>query len=135
MGASTTIIKDPYFTFDSVDYSAQVKEIQLNFSLDEIEATASGDTAHVFVPGLEKYQIQVKALRNTALDAALWAAKGLLKACAFRRSTGAKAAGNPEYSLTSAFVSNYPVLGGPVGAADEITITLVANSAMARATA
>lgn len=131
MTASVTVIKDPYFMFDDVDYSAQIKELSLPFSLDEIESTCSGDGCHVYVPGLEKFSMEAKGFRNNALDAAMWGAKGLVKTAKFRKSTAAKGPTNPEYSA-SVFVNSYPFFGGGVGAADEVSIGMSANTALGR---
>lgn len=135
MGASVTVIQKPYFALNSVDYSAQVKELALPFSIDEIESTASGDTAHVSVPGLVKFSMSVKAFRSLTMDNNLWAllAAGTIVTCEFRKSTDAVSASNPKYTA-SVFVSAYPLFGGGIGAADEVEITLSANAMLQRAT-
>jgi len=79
----------------------QVSEIQLNFALDEIESTASGDSCHVFVPGLEKPTASAKMFKNYgagSVDEMLWNTRGQLVplSCAQARGQGVS---NPEFTF------------------------------------
>jgi hypothetical protein len=137
MSATGVVLVDPFFSFDGVDLSAQCREIQLNFSLDELEKTASGDGSHCFIAGIEKPACQVRLVRNYgtgSVDATLWAAKGETTNVIIRRAVATKGASNPEYTFT-AFASNFPLLSGAVGTLEEITVTLSFGSAVARAIA
>lgn len=131
MPATVTVITKPYLTINAVDYSAQVKELSLPFSLDEIDALASGDTSHVSVPGLEKFSAEAKAFRSATMDTNFWGIKGTTVTIVIRRKTDAKGADNPEYSFTG-YISSYPWVGGAVGAAEEVSIGMSNSSALSR---
>ena len=137
MTATVEVIKDPFFSFNGVDLSDQCGEVALNFSLDELESTASGDDSHVSVPGLEKPSGTVKLFRNYgagSVEATLWAAKGTIVPVIIRRKRAVKAVDNPEFTF-NAFVSQQPVIGGAVGALDECQVSLAFNTKITRATA
>lgn len=134
MTAVVEVIKDPYFMINSVDLTAQCQEVALNFSIDEVETTASGDGCHVYIPGLEKPSASVKLLKNYgtgSVDATLWAAKGSLVAVKMRRKQAAKGASNPEYTFTG-FIGNVPLISGGVGQAEECNVNLVLNTIISR---
>lgn len=144
MPATASVILNPFFTYNGVDLTAQVKEISLPFSVDELEKTASGDATHLKIPGLENYSITVTFYRSFgagSVDASLWAAKeaekppsGVASAFAFRRKNAAVAVDNPTYSAT-AFIQSYPITQGQVGTEDTFQVTFMAATTLARATA
>lgn len=133
MSATVTVIQSPYFVYDGLSLTGQVEELTLPFSIDEIEATASGDGAHVFVPGLEKASASVKLFRTIAIDNKMWATKGTSVTIALRKANAARSATNPEYGAT-AFFNSYPLLAGKVGDPDKVEIALSMGSQLSRTT-
>ena len=136
MSATTEVIKDPYFSFNSVNLTGQVQEVALNFSLDEHEKTASGDTSHVTAPGLEKPTCTVRMLANYgagSVDETLFSTKGQVVPVVIRRKQASKGADNPEYTF-NAFASAWPLVAGAVGALAMIQVTLSLATAVTRQT-
>ncbi len=136
MTATVEVIKDPFLSINGVDLSDQVSEITLNFALDEIESTASGDTCHVYVPGLEKPTASAKMFRNYgagSVDEVLWNARGTVVAFVMRRKQAAKGTDNPEFTFQG-FVGTIPLMSGAVGTAEEVTVNIGINTPIQRAT-
>jgi hypothetical protein len=134
MAATTTILTSPYFSFNSVDLTAQVQKVEFNFSLDELEKTASGDTSHLFVPGLEKPTCSVTFYKNYgagSVDATLWAAKGTAVTVIVAPAGSTEGASNPKYTFT-AFASGFPLISGQVGQMEMCTVNLSMGSTISR---
>jgi hypothetical protein len=125
MTATASVVRDPAFSFNGVDLTGQVESVKLPFSLDEVEKTASGNSSHVFMPGLAKFSFEVNLFTTYgtgSIDELLWNTKGTAATVVFSPHTGAASADNPHYSCT-AFVSKMPILEGSVGKADMKTMT------------
>jgi hypothetical protein len=136
MTATVEVIKDPFLSVDGTDISDQVSEIQLNFALDEIESTASGDSCHVFVPGLEKPTASAKMFKNYgagSVDELLWNTRGQLVPFVMRRKRAAKGVSNPEFAFEG-FMGQIPLISGAVGTAEELTINIGINTPIQRST-
>ncbi len=136
MTATVEVIKDPYFEVAGVDLSDQTSEIQLNFAIDEIETTASGDGCHVYVPGLEKPTASAKMFKNYgagSVDETLWNNRGQLVAFKMRRKRAAKAIDNPEFTFQG-FMGQIPLVSGAVGTVEECTINIGINTPITRST-
>ena len=78
MAATTHTVTSPYFVFNEVVYTAQVQEIRLPFSRDELDATASSQTSitRVKVPGLENWTLTAVMFRTegaSSIASSLWA--------------------------------------------------------------
>ncbi len=136
MTATVEVIKDPFFSMDGTDLSDQCSEVQLNFALDELETTASGDGCHVYVPGLEKPTASCKLFKNYgagSVDEVLWGARGELVPIIIRRKRAAKGADNPEFTFTG-FLGQIPLISGAVGTVEECTINIGINTPISRST-
>ena len=59
------------FKLNSVDLSDHVTAFTLNRSVDQVEVTAMGDTAHKFVAGLASDTLTVSFLNDTAVGSVL----------------------------------------------------------------
>ena len=59
------------FKLNTVDLSDHVTSFTLNRSVDQVEVTAMGDTAHKFVAGLASDTLTVSFLNDTAVGSVL----------------------------------------------------------------
>jgi hypothetical protein len=119
------------FKIATVNLSDHVTAFQLNRTVDPIEVTAMGDTAHKFTAGLAADTITVTFLNDTAAGsvlATLQSAFGSTVAFqAIQDSSAAVSATNLLYSGTI-FVDNLTDINGAVGDEGMIDITFTCNS-------
>jgi hypothetical protein len=119
------------FKVATINLSDHVTAFSLARSVDSLEVTAMGDTAHKFVAGLSADTITVSFLNDTAsanVLATLQAAYGTTVAWqAVQDSSAAISATNQLYSGTI-FVDNLTDINGAVGDEGMIDITFTCNS-------
>jgi hypothetical protein len=124
------------FKIATVNLSDHVTAFQLNRTVDSLEVTAMGDTAHKFVAGLAADTITVTFLNDTAANnvlATLQSAFGSTVAFqAIQDSSTAVSETNLLYSGTI-FVDNLTDINGAVGDEAMIDITFTCNSKTAYA--
>jgi hypothetical protein len=119
------------FKIATVNLSDHVTAFTLNRTVDSLEVTAMGDTAHKFVAGLAADTITVTFLNDRAANnvlATLQSAFGSTVAFqAIQVSDEAVSATNLLYSGTI-FVDNLTDINGAVGDEAMIDITFTCNS-------
>ena len=124
------------FKIATVNLSDHVTAFQLNRTVDSLEVTAMGDTAHKFVAGLAADTITVTFLNDTAANnvlATLQSAFGSTVAFqAIQDSSAGVSTTNLLYSGTI-FVDNLTDINGAVGDEAMIDITFTCNSKTAYA--
>jgi hypothetical protein len=124
------------FKVATVNLSDHVTNFQLNRTVDSLEVTAMGDTAHKFVAGLAADTITVTFLNDTAANsvlATLQSAFGSTVAFqAIQVTDAAVSATNLLYSGTI-FVDNLTDINGATGDEATIDITFTCNSKTAYA--
>jgi hypothetical protein len=124
------------FKVATVNLSDHVTAFQLNRTVDALEVSAMGDTAHKFVAGLAADTITVTFLNDTAAGsvlATLQAAFGSTVAFqAIQDSSAVVSATNLLYSGTI-FVDNLTDINGATGDEAMIDITFTCNSKTAYA--
>ena len=116
---------------NNVDLSDHVTSVTLNYTADELEVTAMGDTAHKFVTGLEAGSLTVSFLNDTAAANVLATLNGAfgttVAAKLLQDKAGAVAATNPLYSF-DILVNNLTPINGAVGDIGTQDITFTLNS-------
>ena len=121
---------DVQVTLNSVDLTDHVTSATINRVFDELEVTAMGDQAHVFVKGLEASTIVLDFLNDTATSnvlQTLQAAWGTTVALTLKQTSGATSATNPLYS-TTVLLNNTTYINGAVGDISTQSITFTCNS-------
>ena len=143
MAATTHTVLSPYFVYNDVVLTAQVSEIRLPFSRDELDATASSLTGitRIKIPGLENWSLTAVMFRTegaTSVASSLWAAKeaelvagGTPCTWSFRYTNTTQGATNPTYA-GSAYISSMNVVAGAVGAPDMVEVTFMAAADLTR---
>ena len=117
-------------TLNSVDLSDHVTSATINRSFDELEVTAMGDTAHMFVKGLEASTFTLDFLNDTATSEVLQtlqAAWGTTVPLTLKQTSAGISATNPEYQ-TTILVNNTTEINGAVGDISTQSITFTCNS-------
>ena len=121
---------DVQVTLNAVDLTDHVTSATINRVFDELEVTAMGDEAHVFVKGLEASTIVLDFLNDTATSnvlQTLQAAWGTTVALTLKQTSGATSATNPLYS-TTVLLNNTTDINGAVGDISTQSITFTCNS-------
>ena len=125
------------FKIATVNLSDHVTNFQLNRTVDAIEVSAMGDTAHKFVAGLAADTITVTFLNDTATGSVLQTLQNAFGSTvafqAIQDSSAAVSATNVLYSGTI-FVDNLTDINGAVSDEAMIDITFTCNSKTAYAT-
>jgi hypothetical protein len=141
----TRVVLNPHLTYNGTEWTEQLISLELPFSREELEATASGDGTRVKVPGLEVWTCTAVCHRNIATGAAgveslAWIAKEEEKppalsasAFIFAFADGAVSVTNPFYTST-AYIKDIQIATGAVGALDTMTVTFMAAGTMVRST-
>jgi hypothetical protein len=119
------------FKLNTVDLSDHVTAFTLNRSVDQVEVTAMGDTAHKFVAGLASDTLTVSFLNDTAVGsvlATLQAAYGTTVAWSALQVKGTAVSATNNLYTGTILIDNITDINGAV--ADEATmdITFTCNS-------
>jgi hypothetical protein len=122
----TMVYTNAYVSINSVDVSAHVKSITLNYEAELLDDTVMGTAGtRSNFPGLKNWSLEVNFLQDYdagSVDATLFA---LVGAAAFpvavRAVNSAISTSNPEYQ-GPAVVESYPPLTGEVGALATATV-------------
>lgn len=127
---------DVFLSLGGTTISDHVTSVQLNQSIETIDKTAMGDSTRVFRAGLDGWTMEVEVHGDFAageLDAIYAAASNNELAVVLRPTSSAKGTTNPEYTGTGLVTSWTPLMGS-VGDGAKSTMSLVANTALTRAT-
>jgi hypothetical protein len=118
---------------NAIDLSDHVTSVTLNYTADELEVTAMGDTAHKFVKGLESGTLTVSFLNDTAASNVLATLNGAfgttVAAKLIQEKATAVGATNPLYTF-DILVNNLTPINGGVGDIGTQDITFTLNSAV-----
>ncbi len=112
------VLTDASVTINSVNLSAYVTSVTLNYERDTIETTAMGATGHVFTGGL--YNISCDITFNQDFAASQVAATldpliGTPTTVAIKPTSAATSASNPLYTISNATLTGTQPVAGSVG--------------------
>ena len=123
--ATSTYLSNPVVTVNSVDLSDQCTGATVNINVDQLEATAFGDTARKYVAGLGSSSITLDFYASFAATetwASLNALVGTSTTVIVQPASGAESATNPKMTLTGTFLATLPVVNS-LGALGTISVT------------
>jgi len=130
------VIKDAGLVINSVDLSAQIQQVTLNYQANNEDVTAMGDDALVRLSSLIDWSIDVTFFNDFSsgsVDDTLFPLVGG-SAVAIKLivdSTASVAAGNPMWT-GNVIVQSYPPLGQSVGDAATTSVSLMSSGALTR---
>jgi hypothetical protein len=133
------VMQNCFFSFNGVNLSGYLREIELSYEVDEKDASVLGDTTMKSFPGMKKWRVKAKMLQSFAvgeIDDGMFALIGdtVSKALILRPLNSAKSATNPEFT-GSGYLVKYPPIAGGVGDLHEVDIEIASASDLVRATA
>lgn len=128
-----------FLSVNGVNLSNRLRECRMNLQRDAIDATASGDLAHVSLGGLTNAQLTARFIQDYAVGSVHRTLNPLVGSAGFTviyRKDGTTAASptNPSYTFT-AVLEGYNPFGGSQGQLMENSVTFRAAGAVVRAEA
>lgn len=122
---------------NSVDLSAFVTGVRINYSAEMLDETQMGDTTRVNKGGLKNWSMEIDFTQDFAAsspDVSLFSLVGSTFTITVRPVKGtAVGATNPNYTGTG-ILESYPPLGNSVGELATTTIVVQSAGALSRAT-
>lgn len=109
--ATSTLLSNPVVTIGAVDMSDQCRSATFTQHIDELEATAFGDTARKYVGGLGDHSVELELYMSYAASETYATLKDLVGTTTnviVKPASGADSATNPGFTLTGAFLSELP---------------------------
>ena len=121
-----TYLQNPTITVNSVALTGQCSSATLNRSVDALEATAFGDTAHKYVGGLQMNEVTLTLYNSFAATetyATLSGLVGTTTTIKLKPSSAATSATNPEFTITGAYLETLPIIDGSYGELSTVDVT------------
>jgi len=135
---ATLALTDAVVTVNAKDLSPDGVKVDLDFSAEQLEDTAFGDTTKSRIGGLfdwgGTFEFNQDFAVTPAPDVDLFAVVGTVVAIAVKPTSGATSATNPDYQ-GNALITNYKVFGQGVGEKAMAVATFVAAGNLTRAVA
>jgi len=139
MPASVKVVKSQYLSINSVDLSAQCKEINVTYDAEELDKAASGDGTKITHPGLKNWRITAKLFQKFGagqVDATLFPLVGSETAFPVEVRLDTAVAGGTNPKLTgSGYLFKYPPFAAAHGQIAMVDIEIGAASDLVRAEA
>ena len=133
---ATFVATDYSVVVNSVDLSDHVRQVTLDYGVEEQDDTVMGDTTRSAAGGLKTWGISIEFLQNFAaseVDATLFSLVGTTTTITLQPTSAAVSATNPSFSGT-ALITAYGPMASSVGDQAAVTMTAVAAGALTRAT-
>jgi hypothetical protein len=123
------VFTDAFLTVNTVNLSAYVTSISVNYEKDSVEVTAMGATGHVMTGGLQNLSVTIELnndmATNTVLDT-LYANVGTGTTQLIISNT--TTAGTQKFTCVSMFLGASTPVNGAVGELSKQSITLTGGS-------
>lgn len=125
------VLKDAALTVNSVNLSAYVTSITLNYETDSVEVTAMGASGHKFTGGLQNISLDVTLNQDFAASqvaATLDALIGSTTTVVVKPTSAAVGATNPSYTISDAFLAATQPVAGSVGDLASMSVTFTGGT-------
>lgn len=125
------VLKDAALTVNSVNLSAYVTSITLNYETDSVEVTAMGASGHKFTGGLQNISLDVTLNQDFAASqvaATLDALIGTTTTVVVKPTSAAVGATNPSYTISDAFLAATQPVAGSVGDLASMSVTFTGGT-------
>ena len=137
MTATAFVLLDVDVTINSVDLSAWATSATISLTVDEHETTAFGSTYKSRIGGLKDYKLDIEFNADfgaSAIDQTLYPLVGTVVPFTIKKSSGANATTNPQYS-GSVLIASYTPIDGGVGDLAKTKVSWNGSGTLSRATA
>ena len=112
------VLKNASVTINSVDLSAYVTSVTLDYKIDAVESTAMGSGGHVYTGGLQANSVTVNLNQDfaaTKTEATIFPLVGTSTTVVVKADSGAVSATNPSYTISNAYLEGSQPVAGSVG--------------------
>ena len=126
--ATSTYLSNPVVLVNAVDLTNQCTAVTFNRRVDQLEATAFGDTSRKFVAGLGNHEITLSMYMSYASSETYATLQGLVGTTTtinVKPSSAADGPLNPAFILTGAFLAELPVINATMGELSTVDVTFV----------
>jgi trans-2-enoyl-CoA reductase len=131
------VLTDVVTTIGGTDYSANINQVEISVSADEIETTAFGSQWRTSTTGLRSGTFTVSFHADyaaAAIDSSLWSLFGSAATVVVKPAGTAVSASNPSFTFV-VNVANLTPVSGAVGDLAVSNVTWPITGAVTRATA
>jgi len=131
------VLTDVITTIGGTDYSANINQVEISVSADEVETTAFGSSWRTSTTGLRSGTFTVSFHQDyaaAAIDSGLWSLFGSAATVVVKPNGTAVSSSNPSYAFV-ANISNLNPISGAVGDLAVANVTWPISGAVTRATA
>jgi hypothetical protein len=131
------VLTDVTTTIGGTDYSANINQVEISVSADEVDTTAFGSQWRTSTNGLRSGTFTVSFHQDYAaagIDSALWGLFGSAATVVVKPTGTAVSSSNPSYTFV-ANISNLNPISGAVGDLAVANVTWPISGAVTRATA
>ena len=133
---ASIVLTDAEFNHNSVDLSAYVKSVTINYEVETQDETAMGDTTRINIGGLKNWSLDLEVINDEAASAVaqtLFADVGVVRTVLVRPASSAVSTTNPNYT-GSAILTSFSPVSGAVGDLNRSPLRYVCAGALSRAT-
>lgn len=134
--ATTTILSNPVVDIGGTDFTDQCTNAVVTELFEQQDVTTFGDTARKYAKGLGNHEITLTLFTSYGAGEVETVLSGLVGATGtikVKASDAAIAAGNPEYTLTGAYLESFTPINMSVGDMSTLEVTFI-GGALTRAT-
>jgi len=129
-------VSTPQITVNTVDLSAYLKNVTLNYEADELETTSTGSAGNKsYIAGLKSWSVDATVNQDFAaskVDATLFPLIGAAAFAIILKPTSADvSATNPSFT-GSCILTKYPPLSGAVGEVSTVSFNMRGTGALTR---
>ena len=128
--ATTVYLSNPTVTINSVDLQDQCTSATVNYTLEQLETTAFGDTARKFggsaVTSLQNNSVEVTLFQSyvaSETEATIYSLVGIQTTLVIKPTSAAVSATNPSYTLTGAYLESHTPINASLGELSTLTLT------------
>jgi hypothetical protein len=126
------VLKDASLVVNSINLSAYVSSITLDYAVDAVAADAMAATnGHVFLGGLQNNSLAVTLNQDFAAStvaATLDALVGTSTTVIIKPTSATVGASNPSYTISNIFVSGTQPVSGSVGDLAQMQLTMTGGT-------
>lgn len=125
------VLRDASVVVNSVNLSAYVTSVSLNYEVDTVSIDSMGITGHLFTGGLQNISIDVTFNQDFAASTVaptLDALIGVPTTVAIKATSAATSATNPLYTVSSTVLTGTQPVNGSVGDLASMSASFVGGS-------
>jgi hypothetical protein len=125
---TTTYLSNPVVTVNSINLTDQCTAVTFTRRVDQLEATAFGDTSRKFVAGLGNNEVTISLYMSYAASETYATLSGLVGTTTTLRvqpTSAIDSPTNPGFILTGAFLAELPVINATMGELSTVDVTFV----------